>query len=458
MRYYLIYLFFAIMVLAGCKKFLDEKPDLNRVQPSRAEDLYALLDNAMEINGKFTGFIEMGCDDYTLNASAYSELSAFYQDVYVWKTDLTYTIADITLQWLNAYIPIMTANVVEESLDRLDHVSETDRKLLKGRAFFVKGLAYSLLAQTFAEPFNARDENLGKGIIWRNSSDPNEKSVRLNVAESFERIIALLEEAAQLLPESVSDKTKPSKEACYAVLSRIYLWMQNYEQSLFYSGLALALNNHLMDYSKVDGSPLFPFTAMNEETLYFAYCNSSMTTLQNTADVSGELYDSYEEDDLRKTLYFYEKSPGQIGFRGHYMGMDFGSFVGPTVAELYLIKAECQMRNGNIDQGMLTMRDLLENRWRKNADGTSALKLPSFSLQEDALHYILKERRKELVFRGARWADLRRLNLDKRFAVTIERTIDMDGKAVKYKLPPNDSRYTYRIPREVEEKLGSNGK
>ncbi len=458
MRYYLIHLFFAIMVLAGCKKFLDEKPDLNRVQPSRAEDLYALLDNAMEINGKFTGFIEMGCDDYKLNASAYSELSTFYQDVYIWKPDLTYTIADITLQWLNAYTPIMTANVVEESLDRLDHVSETDRKLLKGRALFVKGLAYSVLAQTFAEPFNAKGQNLGKGIVWRNSSDPNEKSVRLNVAESFERIIALLEEAAQLLPESVADKTRPSKEACYAILSRIYLWIQNYERSLFYSELALALNNHLIDYSKVDGSPLFPFTAMNEETLYFAYCNGSMTTLQNTADVSGELYDSYEEDDLRKTLYFYEKSPGQIGFRGHYMGMDFGSFVGPTVAELYLIKAECQVRLGNIDQGMVTMGSLLENRWRKRTDGASSLDLPGFSIGEDALRYILKERRKELVFRGARWADLRRLNLDERFAVTIERTFDMDGKAVKYTLPPNDSRYTYRIPREVEEKLGSNEK
>jgi len=54
----------------------------------------------------------------------------------------------------------------------------------------------------------------------------------------------------------------------------------------------------------------------------------------------------------------------------------------------------------------------------------------------------LKERRKELLFRGLRWTDLRRLNLDPRFAVTLARNVS--GQI--YSLPPEDPRYAWPIP------------
>ena len=58
------------------------------------------------------------------------------------------------------------------------------------------------------------------------------------------------------------------------------------------------------------------------------------------------------------------------------------------------------------------------------------------------LTQILTERRKELVHRGCRWTDLRRLNMDPRFATTLTRTL----LGATYTLPPNDSRYTLQIP------------
>ena len=56
----------------------------------------------------------------------------------------------------------------------------------------------------------------------------------------------------------------------------------------------------------------------------------------------------------------------------------------------------------------------------------------------------LAERRKELIQRGLRWTDLRRLNLDPRFAVTIERVV----QGATYQLLPNDLRYTFLIPND----------
>lgn len=59
----------------------------------------------------------------------------------------------------------------------------------------------------------------------------------------------------------------------------------------------------------------------------------------------------------------------------------------------------------------------------------------------EVLRLVLNERRKELAFRGIRWSDLRRLNKDERFAVTLSRTLN--GQT--YQLSPNDKRYVIPI-------------
>jgi hypothetical protein len=67
-----------------------------------------------------------------------------------------------------------------------------------------------------------------------------------------------------------------------------------------------------------------------------------------------------------------------------------------------------------------------------------------------ALKIILEERRKELVTRGLRWSDLRRLNMDPRFQVTLERTYN--GEI--YQLLPDDKRYTFPIPQDEIDRSG----
>lgn len=81
---------------------------------------------------------------------------------------------------------------------------------------------------------------------------------------------------------------------------------------------------------------------------------------------------------------------------------------------------------------------LLEKRYLKGTFEPISIDHP-----DSLLNKILEERRKELPFTAQlRWDDLRRLNLDERFAKTMKREL---GNQV-YSLPPNDPRYVFPIP------------
>src|SRR6185312_12811250 len=86
------------------------------------------------------------------------------------------------------------------------------------------------------------------------------------------------------------------------------------------------------------------------------------------------------------------------------------------------------------------LNDLLKKRYNA-ASFTPITSTDSIKL----LIVILNERRKELLFRGIRLTDLKRLNQDVRFADTLTR--ELNGTV--YTLLPNDSRYVALIPKIV---------
>jgi hypothetical protein len=150
------------------------------------------------------------------------------------------------------------------------------------------------------------------------------------------------------------------------------------------------------------------------------------------------LYQSYDLNDLRKGIFF---KTGGIGFKGNYDGTSTANyFNGLAVDEMYLVRAECFARNNNMVAALNDLNTLLSKRWKAGTFiGITAVDA------DDALQKILNERRKELVGRGIRWFDLRRLNQEPRFAITLSRV--MGGTT--YSLPPADNRYTFLIPDAV---------
>ncbi|SEM43372.1 SusD family protein [bacterium A37T11] len=448
-----IFLFIAGLVFIACSKtkFLDTPPNRSLVVPQSLADLQGILDqdgvmNAAGYNNggpvPFAG--EASSDDYFLTDASYnSMLSVPFQHYYTWSDGLE-TDGAVT-NWNSAFQTVLYANTALDEVKKMSRTSDNavtyDRVM--GGAIFFRAHAYYQLAQVYALPYGPSTLN-SAGLPLRRSSDITENLYWATLTETYQFILTDLLQALPLLPKSPSLKTRPSQQAAYALLARTYLVMGNYERALSFADSCLSLPHQLSDFNQLDPSASFPFEfgSHHHPEVIFS-CNMSgynsnypMSPFFALAD--SNLYRSFANSDLRKTLFFMPATDGQQ-FKGSYEGSGV-FFAGIAIDEIYLIKAECLARLGEAEPALHTVNSLLVMRYQAgsyiNYMGLSA---------EQTLSLILSERRKELLFRGLRWTDLRRyLSEDK--GLTLLRNIN--GKL--YSLKPSDARYTLPIPDAVK--------
>ena len=215
--------------------------------------------------------------------------------------------------------------------------------------------------------------------------------------------------------------------------------MRKYSDALLYADSSIKSNNSLLDFSTLSTSSSTPITRFNAETIFYSTMQIYNVLRNNRAVVDSVLYKSYTSNDLRRVIYFQQPG-GVTQFKGSYAQSPVTLFNGLANDEIYLIRAECNARAGNTNAAMDDLNTLLSSRWKPG----TFVKLTA-SNADQALNIILDERRKELCFRGLRWTDLRRLNHEDRFKVTLIRVVN--GQT--YTLTPNDSKYVYPLPTNV---------
>lgn len=435
--------------LSACNKFLDEKSDGALAVPNTLKDLQALLDNNTTIN-LYTGpgLIELNTDDFFLESSVLNKLTEFDKQAYTWEPNPQFQLINVSLQWRNCYQVIFYANTVLDRLQADENKNTLEYNSLKGFALFLRAYTYFQLAQVYTPVYKPGDEthNMQKlGLPLRLDPSFEDKSQRSSISETYDQVLNDLHEAKVLLPETVTFATRPNKTAAYALLARVYLTMQNYEQALINANEALARNSTLMDYNMRNTESTTPFEAFNPEVIFWAHSASMSMLSPARANVDTLLYNSYEDNDLRKNVFFNKKTNGYVAFKGNYAGYYSSSFFnGLAVDEQFLIKSECLARLNKISEAKTTLTTLLSMRY------AGAYTFPAlYSSQEEGLRYILQERRKELLFRGVRWSDIRRLNQDDRFKKDLTRILTDGSETKKFTLPVGDPRFTFIIPQDV---------
>ncbi|HKG08711.1 MAG TPA: RagB/SusD family nutrient uptake outer membrane protein [Pedobacter sp.] len=445
-NYLKILLICTLPILAGCKKsFLQAKPDDSLVVPSTLAELRAILDNDTYINGSNSfgadpHLGDQGTDDYYLTDEDYlNNTDDYHRAAYTWADQIPFPAA--SKNWIGPYRVIFYANIVLDGLKKITPApSELDEyQNLRGCALFLRAYQFYNLAQVFAPPYNAATAETDLGIPLRLSADVSEKSFRATLGQTYTQILNDLRESIRLLPDLAAFKTRGGKSAAYALLSRIYLTMQQYEASRTNAALSLSLQGELIDYNDVSASDPRPFKLFNKEVIFLSSISEDFPNLiPDYAKIADDLYESYPENDLRKKLFFSSQDQYQI-FKGSYNGNSI-PFTGLATDEIFLNLAEAHARLGDGAQARAVLNQFLQKRIDKASFEPVELSAP-----EQLLGLILDQRRKQLLFRNTRWTDLRRLNIDPRFARTLSRTVN--GSV--YTLPPNDLKYTWPIPSDV---------
>jgi hypothetical protein len=444
MRTILIYMSCFVFLLACNKQeeWLDIKSNRPDVTPTTIKDFQALLDNPDIMNDLHPGTPLASADNYYVLSTTWQADASYSKNVYNWASGDFYLNASSVNDWTGPYITTEYANIVLEGLNKIPQTPENLQAWnnCKGAALFYRAYSFFDLANTFAKPYNATTAATDLGIPLRLSADINERSVRASVQETYDRILTDLKEALLLLPATPLYQTRPSTFAANALLARAYLSMGDYVNAGLHADKALASTYKLVDFNTLSTTVSYPMPAFpnNPEIIFFTKCNSF--TLASTNAISDSvLVRSYGSNDLRKN-FFYTAVPG---FKGSYTTSS-GTFGGLAINEQYLIRAEAAARAGNATNAMQDLNTLLVKRWKTNT--YVALTATSAA---NALDQVIAERRKELPFTGIlRWIDLRRLNSDSRYAVTLTRILNNQT----YSLPPNDPRYVLPIP-DLEIKL-----
>lgn len=426
-------------VLAGCNKYLEEKPDKKLVVPSTLTDMQSILDAYSPNSFVDPGEGEVSSDDYYLTDAALAALSQEgHRRLYTWQKGNVFEARSNS--WYYGYTSIYSANAVLAGLTdiRRDAGNQVEWDNLKGQALLLRGKNLLQMAFLWTPAYDEASAGSDLGLPLRLNTDFNEPSVRASNLETYQQILSDLRSAAPLLPVTPLHPIRASRPAAYGLLARAYLSMRKYSEAGLYADSCLQLQSKLIDYNTLTSSAAYPLVQFNDETILFSVIATPAPINPSRARVVPEVYNLYAANDLRKTVFFRQNTDGSYAFKGNYTGQ-LAPFGGVATDEMVLIRAEAAARQARTADAMADLNRLLKARLRSN----TYTELTAANAAQ-ALSLVLLERRKELLNRGLRWMDLKRLNIEGA-NITLRRTVGTQS----YTLPPNDGRYALAIPEDV---------
>ncbi|MDP3567214.1 RagB/SusD family nutrient uptake outer membrane protein [Sediminibacterium sp.] len=429
----------------SCKKqqeWLEIKANLNSVTPERINEFQALLDYDVNFMGKGLLTVISAAPYYLTNDQFNAITVGIERNTYTWNKQIYE--GRFASDWEVNYKTIAIANITLEGILKtaITPSNKSAYNQVKGTSHYFRAAGYLNLIQAFSKHYDANTYNTDLGVILQLTPEFNKQPKRATVKQCYDQIIEDLTIAATILPNTTDNQIRPSSTAAKALLANVYLLMERWDLAEKFA--SEALNNYavLMDFNIIPITANIPFATLqnkNPEVIYYAEMSGSSNFVSNGSFIDSTLYQSYHNNDLRKSALFRLFNNRPI-FKGFYTGKTATPFGGIATNEIYLIKAESLARLGDHSSAMNVLNSLLQKRWR---NGTFTPLTASNA--NEALSKIIEERRKELPFTGnIAWCDLRRLNKDVRFARTLKRVV----LNTVYELAPNSSKYILPIPDE----------
>lgn len=412
------YLIVCLLLISGCEEFLEIDEPFGQIPHQEVyEDdvtataavatMYAKLRDEVLVTGTSLGMgVLMGLytDELDFYGMPWDTSQTFYYHQIV-ASD-----AGVESIWDKSYNLIYMCNAVLEGLESSSNISSSVKNQLRGESLFIRSLVHFYLVNLFGEiPY-----------ITTTDFEVNKDVSRMPTDTVYENILLDLTEAKTLLGDTYvsGERTRANKWVVSALLSRVYLYMERWEEaetestSLINNTALFSLEADIgNEFLKESTSTILQLKPKNSgsnsqegSTFIFVTTPPPLVALTNT------FVDAMEDDDLRRTHWIGEATDG---FQTWYFPFKYKQYLNTgmsmeysivfRLAEQYLIRAEARARQNNISGAQQDINSIRQRAGLQNITATST---------EGLLEVILNERRFELFTEhGHRWFDIRRFGI-----------------------------------------------
>lgn len=405
----------------------------------------------------------------------------------------------LTFRWTRSYGIIFRANYLLEVLDKMP-LSDTEKSTYIGEAHFLRGLAYSILAESYG----------GVPIILKSISTEEAKTIsRATAQETWDQAISDYDVAISMLGNTAPAAGRATKGSALGLKMRAYLYQGKYNDVLSTISQIEALNKYSL-FPSYEG--LFKRESENNSEVLFdiqyirgensqgsfldQYCGTGTGSWTRGSRYvpTNDLVNAYERIDGTPGKYFesvinlddpYAGWDPRLKFTvvvpGSYMlGYRFPNYLYPggafnhagnrlrhlstrkyridkeadlppsgqsdinyivmRYADVILSKAEAILEtNGNVDEAVA-----LINRIRTERNDVKISPLPMGLTRAVAREKLRHERRIEFALEGLYWMDIKRWNIGK--DIYPVKVVDHTGGVIETKFPNGYLEYYNLLP------------
>jgi hypothetical protein len=449
LKLFSISLFAGLLSLSSCSKLLEEKSQSD-VIPKTAIDFRELLMGSGYMNNKeplnFIYFLDDDVDlfiEYAAGAATIVGTAAAKQQflLYTWQPRLADRngLGDLInddpggTAYATYYAWIMGCNAV---LDNIDNSigSQTEKDRVKAEALAVRAFYYFKLVNVYGEPYNRNPQALSVPLKLNSGITPN-LMAQATVAQVYETVVNDLKEAARLMdPLPIARRDYHiNQPAIHILLSRVYLFMEKWEDAVAEASKVFDQGGKLMDMTGLAVNSGTWLTYNNPEVEWLFGGNTQAD--QSVYIPAAAFRATFDQNDVRLRNGIQVQTQT---FTPLLTKLPTGGDLAQTMrtAEAVLNRAEANVQLGQLAAALKDLNDLRRTRIIGYTD-------ENIGDKATLLQAVRDERRKEFCYEGFRWFDLRRYGMP---AITHRYQNEPGEDILQYKLAPNDAMYTLPFP------------
>ena len=448
---------FALSMGACKKKVVDDIQPIDRITkdlafstPERAEaavvGAYDGLQSAEFLSGRALIYADLLADDVI-------DKNSFFGDFARYNMLSNNGIA--ANMWNAAYAAIGRANRAMAGVQASGNVvAAAKASQLIAECKFVRAIAHFYLVNFYAQGYNftADASHAGIPIVTESytSNDPAGNLPRSSVAQAYTQIIKDFTEALADLPLTYSStsvtKSRATKAAAAALLSRVYLYKEDWANAKTMAGRVIGGEFGTFSLNAAPNGVFGPGKYTTAETI-FSIPNSTNDNPNTNNALPQHYYETgrgdltiapgffnasntyFAADDKRRAMILANTQTANAGnfYTAKYPDVATRADWAPIIryAEVLLNYAEATARLATgVDADAVTKLNLVRDRSRVAAPPYT---VASFATKQDLINAILAERRIELAFEGHRYFDLKRtktsftrIDSDKTTVITVQ--------------------------------------